>query len=145
MSYESAIPDASVLIMPLTFFISPTDPRMLSTIAAILRPPEKGGLTANGHVHRYIAEDAADGIMGGEGTFTMCTFWMVEALTRAGKVHSFWSYFCHSCFPRTHYWIHSQTSTSANIEQEPCMLLRALWLLQITWASSPRRSLPPEL
>ncbi|KAI9221096.1 Six-hairpin glycosidase-like protein [Blastocladiella britannica] len=83
-SYENPGLDASVLIMPLVFFISPVDPRMLSTVAAILRPPEQGGLTMNGQVHRYLPTNTDDGIDSNEGSFTMCTFWLVEALTRAG-------------------------------------------------------------
>jgi GH15 family glucan-1,4-alpha-glucosidase len=76
--------DASNLIMPLVFFLSPTDPRMLSTLEAILMPPEKGGLVANNLVYRYNTTQTADGLSGEEGTFNICTFWLVEALTRAG-------------------------------------------------------------
>jgi GH15 family glucan-1,4-alpha-glucosidase len=73
------------LIMPLVFFAAPTDPRMLATLEATLRPPSEGGLVAGGLVHRYNAEDTGDGVGGEEGTFTICTFWLVEALTRAGR------------------------------------------------------------
>jgi len=76
--------DAANLMMPLVFFLSPTDPRMLSTLEAILMPPEKGGLVANNLVYRYNAHETADGLSGEEGTFNICTFWLVEALTRAG-------------------------------------------------------------
>ena len=72
-------------MMPLTFFMSPTDPRMLKTIDATLLSPEKGGLTANSLVYRYNVEETADGLAGEEGTFNICTFWLVEALTRAGR------------------------------------------------------------
>jgi GH15 family glucan-1,4-alpha-glucosidase len=78
--------DASSLIMPLVFFMSPTDPRMLSTIDAINRPPDKGGLVSNSLAYRYNTATKIDGLQGGEGTFNMCTFWLVEALTRAGRV-----------------------------------------------------------
>jgi len=78
--------DASSLIMPLVFFMSPTDPRMLKTIDAINRPPDKGGLVSNSLAYRYNSETGIDGLEGGEGTFNMCTFWLVEALTRAGRV-----------------------------------------------------------
>ncbi|KAI9138055.1 Six-hairpin glycosidase-like protein [Paraphysoderma sedebokerense] len=84
-SYENQVLDSSVLIMPLVFFISPTDPRLMNTIAAILKPLEKGGLTANNLVYRYNVEEIDDGLNTGEGSFTMCTFWLIEALTRAGK------------------------------------------------------------
>ncbi|PKK78403.1 Six-hairpin glycosidase [Rhizophagus irregularis] len=78
--------DSSVLIMPLVFFISPNDPRFLSTVRQILLPPEKGGLLANNLAFRYNYETTDDGFDGGvEGSFSMCTFWLVEALTRAGK------------------------------------------------------------
>ncbi|KAI8137684.1 Six-hairpin glycosidase-like protein [Fennellomyces sp. T-0311] len=76
--------DSSVLIMPLVFFIAPNDPRMLSTIQKILLPPEKGGLVTNNLVFRYNFLTTDDGVGGLEGAFSMCTFWLVEALTRAG-------------------------------------------------------------
>jgi GH15 family glucan-1,4-alpha-glucosidase len=84
--YGSESLDASILMMPLVFFMAPTDPRMLSTIDAINRPPSEGGLVADGLVYRYNVEETPDGLKGNEGTFNMCTFWLVEALTRAGKV-----------------------------------------------------------
>jgi GH15 family glucan-1,4-alpha-glucosidase len=85
-SYESTTLDASNLIMPLIFFLSPTDPRMLKTLRAFLRPLNEGGLVSNSLVYRYNAAESADGLSGEEGTFNMCTFWLVEALTRAGRV-----------------------------------------------------------
>ena len=78
--------DASNLIMPLVFFLSPNDPRMLSTLDAINHSPKEGGLVSNSLVYRYDVEKSADGLMGDEGTFSLCTFWLVEALTRAGRV-----------------------------------------------------------
>ncbi len=83
--YGSASLDAANLMMPLVFFLSPTDPRNLSTLDAILQPPHKGGLVANSLVYRYNVDETADGLKGDEGTFNICTFWLVEALTRAGK------------------------------------------------------------
>lgn len=83
--YGSQSLDAANLMMPLTFFISPTDPRMLDTLDATLRSPEKGGLVANSLVYRYNVLETEDGLLGEEGTFNICTFWLVEALTRAGK------------------------------------------------------------
>ena len=83
--YESDTLDAANLMMPLVFFVSPTDPRMLSTLDAINQPPEKGGLIANALVYRYNVNETADGLEGEEGTFNICTFWLVEALTRAGR------------------------------------------------------------
>jgi GH15 family glucan-1,4-alpha-glucosidase len=83
--YGSESLDAANLMMPLTFFMSPTDPRMLATLDATLLPLDKGGLTANSLVYRYNIKEAGDGLSGGEGTFNICTFWLVEALTRAGR------------------------------------------------------------
>ncbi|KAI1113624.1 Six-hairpin glycosidase-like protein [Nemania sp. NC0429] len=84
-SYESrTLIDSSILIAPLVFFITPTDPRFLNTVERILLPLDKGGLTVTGLVHRYNSELSEDGVGGDEGAFSMCTFWLVEALTRAG-------------------------------------------------------------
>ncbi len=83
--YGSEYLDAANLMMPLVFFTSPTDPRMLSTIDAINRSPAKGGLVSNSLVYRYDVERTPDGLIGEEGTFNICTFWLVEALTRAGR------------------------------------------------------------
>lgn len=85
-SYGSDDLDASLLIMPLVFFMAPNDPRMLNTISAILRSPREGGLVSDSLVYRYPAEARIDGLAGAEGTFNMCSFWLVEALTRAGQV-----------------------------------------------------------
>lgn len=83
-SYGGDHLDASNLMMPLVFFLSPTDPRALKTLDAIDRTPAKGGLVSNSLVYRYNPEHTSDGITGSEGTFNMCTFWLVEAMTRAG-------------------------------------------------------------
>ena len=77
--------DASNLIMPMVFFMSPSDPRMLKTLDAIQRSPSNGGLVYSNLVYRYNLNETADGLEGEEGTFNMCTFWLVEALTRAGR------------------------------------------------------------
>ena len=83
--YGSDTLDAANLIMPLVFFMSPTDPRMLQTLDAINRSPAQGGLVSNSLVYRYNTAETADGLDGDEGTFNLCTFWLVEALTRAGR------------------------------------------------------------
>ena len=83
--YGSNTLDASNLMMPLVFFMSPYDPMMSKTIDAILRPPHKGGLVSNSLVYRYNVNEVNDGLSGDEGTFNICTFWLVEALTRSGK------------------------------------------------------------
>ena len=82
-SYDSATLDASSLMMPLVFFISPSDPKLLHSIDAINRPPEAGGLVSDNLVYRYNLLASPDGLPGEEGTFNICTFWLVEALTRA--------------------------------------------------------------
>jgi GH15 family glucan-1,4-alpha-glucosidase len=87
-SYGSDVLDAANLLMPLVFYMSPTDPRMLKTLEAVLMPPEKGGLVSNNLVYRYNVHEARDGLSGEEGTFNMCTFWLVESLTRAGRFNS---------------------------------------------------------
>ncbi len=58
---------------------------MLKTLDAINRSPARGGLVSNSLVYRYNVEETADGLSGSEGTFNICTFWLVEALTRAGR------------------------------------------------------------
>jgi GH15 family glucan-1,4-alpha-glucosidase len=83
--YGSDALDASNLMMPLVFFAAPNDPRMLKTLDAICKDPSEGGLLSNSLVYRYNSTDFHDGLSGSEGTFNMCTFWLVEALTRAGR------------------------------------------------------------
>ena len=85
-AFDSENLDASLLQMPFVRFVSPHDPRMLSTLRAIHRPPKEGGLVSNSLVYRYDVNLSADGLTGDEGAFSMCTFWLVEALTRAGRV-----------------------------------------------------------
>ena len=84
-SFGSDALDASALLMPLVFFMAPTDPQMLATIDAIDRPLKDGGLVSDGLVFRYDLKMSPDGLTGTEATFNICTFWLVEALTRAGR------------------------------------------------------------
>jgi len=84
-SYDRVALDASLLLMPLVFFLSPNDPRILQTIDAINRSPREGGLVSDGLVFRYDVDKTPDGLKGTEGTFNICTFWLVEALTRASR------------------------------------------------------------
>jgi pentatricopeptide repeat protein len=72
--------DASLLVMPLVKFAGPADPRFLATLERIGEE-----LTSDSLVRRY-EPDGSDGLPGTEGTFNMCSFWYVEALTRAGCV-----------------------------------------------------------
>ncbi len=80
-AYGSQALDASTLLMPVVFFLASTDPRMLSTLEAIQQELEADGL-----VHRYNLHRTADGLPGEEGSFCSCTFWLVEALTRARRL-----------------------------------------------------------
>jgi GH15 family glucan-1,4-alpha-glucosidase len=74
--------DASSLLMPLVRFISPTDPRWVSTLRAIERE-----LVTDSLVYRYRLDDRfSDGLTGQEGTFSMCSFWYVECLSRLGDL-----------------------------------------------------------
>jgi len=82
--YGSDWLDASSLLMPLVFFLAPSDPLTIKTLDAIRKPPDQGGLVSDGLVYRYNATHGIDGIQGDEGTFNVCTFWLVDALTRAG-------------------------------------------------------------
>ena len=79
--YDTDVLDAAVLLMPLMKFIAPRDPRWLSTLDAI-----GSELVSDSLVYRYNAEASPDGLAGSEGTFSICTFWYVEALARAGRL-----------------------------------------------------------
>jgi GH15 family glucan-1,4-alpha-glucosidase len=71
--------DAATLLSPLVRFVSPTDPRWISTLNAI----EKA-LVDDSLLYRYRSPD---GLVGTEGTFCMCSFWFVECVARSGDVH----------------------------------------------------------
>jgi len=80
--YEgSDVLDASVLLIPLVKFVAGDDPRWLSTLDAIGEE-----LVSDGLVYRYDPSASPDGLAGSEGTFSICSFWWVEALTRAGRL-----------------------------------------------------------
>jgi GH15 family glucan-1,4-alpha-glucosidase len=80
--YDGVALDASNLLMPLVRFISATDPRMLSTLEQT-----RSELVSDSLVSRYDPElGASDGLSGREGTFSMCSFWFVECLARAGRL-----------------------------------------------------------
>ncbi|MFB7734085.1 glycoside hydrolase family 15 protein [Streptomyces sp. NPDC056112] len=82
VQYEDGdVLDAAVLMMPLAKFIAPTDPKWLSTLDALT-----GDLVSDSLVYRYDPQASPDGLRGDEGTFSICSFWYVEALTRAGRL-----------------------------------------------------------
>jgi GH15 family glucan-1,4-alpha-glucosidase len=82
-SFDSDELDAGQLLMPILGFLPATDARMRSTIDAIA-----AALTEDGLVLRYRTEEGlnADGLPGEEGTFVICSFWLVSALAKAGEV-----------------------------------------------------------
>jgi len=80
-AFGSDVLDAGILAMPLVKFIAPTDPRWLSTLDAITE-----SLVSDSLVYRYDVGASPDGLEGEEGTFSICTFWYVEALARAGRL-----------------------------------------------------------
>jgi GH15 family glucan-1,4-alpha-glucosidase len=81
-AYDNTVLDASNLLLPLVGFIAPDDPRMRSTVDRIM---EK--LTdSQGLVYRYLTDVSDDGLEGDEGTFAMCTFWLVDNLAMQGRV-----------------------------------------------------------
>jgi GH15 family glucan-1,4-alpha-glucosidase len=79
--YRTRVLDASLLYMPLVGFIAPRDPRWVSTLRAMDEE-----LVSDSLVYRYDPEASPDGLRGSEGTFSMCTFWYVDALARAGRL-----------------------------------------------------------
>jgi alpha,alpha-trehalase len=78
--YDTRALDASVLLIPLTRFLPPTDPRVRATVLAIAEE-----LTVDGLVIRYRAIESDDGLRGEEGAFTICSFWLVSALIEIGE------------------------------------------------------------
>ncbi|WP_082502818.1 glycoside hydrolase family 15 protein [Nocardioides sp. Leaf307] len=73
--------DAGVLLMPMVKFVAPDDPRFVSTLAEVERR-----LVSDSLVFRYDLDATSDGVDGDEGTFSLCSFWYVEALTRLGRI-----------------------------------------------------------
>lgn len=79
-SYGSTALDASTLMIPLVGFLPPDDPRVVATVEAVQRE-----LTVDGLVQRYLVGDASDGVGGKEGSFLLCSFWLVDALALLGR------------------------------------------------------------
>jgi len=78
--YETTALDASLLLMPLLRFLPPDDPRIRATVLAIADE-----LTRDGLVLRYQVDETDDGLAGEEGAFTICSFWLVSALSEIGE------------------------------------------------------------
>ena len=79
--YDTEVLDSSLLMMPLQGFIASRDPMWLSTLKAMDET-----LVSDSLVYRYNPSLTSDGLRGSEGTFSLCTFWYVDALARAGRV-----------------------------------------------------------
>src|SRR5450755_1948516 len=79
--YDTTALDASVLLMPLVRFLPAADPRIRDTVLAIADE-----LTEEGLVLRYRVGETDDGLSGEEGTFTICSFWLVSALSEIGEI-----------------------------------------------------------
>ena len=79
--YTSDVLDASLLLMPLVGFVAPRDPMWLSTLQAMDQE-----LVSDSLVYRYDPSASPDGLRGSEGTFSICTFWYVDALARSGRL-----------------------------------------------------------
>jgi GH15 family glucan-1,4-alpha-glucosidase len=79
--YDTEVLDSSLLMMPLQGFIAPRDPMWLSTLEAMDHE-----LVSDSLVYRYNPGASPDGLAGDEGTFSLCTFWYVNALARAGRL-----------------------------------------------------------
>ncbi|HEU0025464.1 MAG TPA: glycoside hydrolase family 15 protein, partial [Thermoleophilaceae bacterium] len=79
--YDTDALDASVLLMPLVRFLPPSDERVRATVLAIADE-----LTEDGLVLRYRTDETDDGLAGEEGTFTICSFWLVSALIEVGEL-----------------------------------------------------------
>jgi GH15 family glucan-1,4-alpha-glucosidase len=79
--YNTDVLDASLLLMPLVGFVSPTDPMWISTLRAMDQE-----LVSDSLVYRYNPGASPDGLRGSEGTFSIATYWYVDALARSGRL-----------------------------------------------------------
>ncbi len=79
--YDTDVLDSSLLMMPLMGIVSPFDPMWLATLEAM-----DSELVSDSLVYRYNPSASPDGLRGSEGTFSLCTFWYVDALARSGRL-----------------------------------------------------------
>ncbi|MEV6888536.1 glycoside hydrolase family 15 protein [Kribbella sp. NPDC051137] len=80
-AYGSKALDAAVLLIPQVGFLPADDPRVVGTVDTVQRE-----LAADGFVRRYLTEHTDDGLVGDEGTFLICSFWLADALAMVGRV-----------------------------------------------------------
>ena len=118
--YDTEALDASLLLIPLLGFLPPNDPRARATVLAIADE-----LTENDMVLRYRVEETDDGLAGEEGTFAICSFWLVSALVEIGEVRA----------PAT-----CATSCSPTPARSRCTRRRSTRTPAATSATSRRRS-----
>ncbi len=113
-SFDADELDAAQLLMPLVGFLPATDPRMRSTIDAIARE-----LTQDGLVLRYRNDEGlnADGLVGEEGTFVICSFWLVSALAQAGELERAEELFAQLCSHANDLGLLAEEIDVANAEQ----------------------------
>ena len=119
--YDTDALDASVLLMVLTRFLPMDDERIRATVLAIADE-----LTEDGLVLRYRVDETDDGLSGEEGTFTICSFWLVSALVEIGEVERAPATCARSC------WATRARSASTR--------RRSTRAPAATWATSRRRS-----
>jgi GH15 family glucan-1,4-alpha-glucosidase len=81
--YDTDALDASTLLIPLVRFLPPDDERLVKTVKAIHEELTEGGL-----VLRYRVDETDDGLHGEEATFTICSFWLVSALSEIGATQA---------------------------------------------------------
>jgi len=110
--YDTDALDASALLMPLVRFLPADDPRIRSTVLAIADE-----LTVDGLVLRYLVEETDDGLSGEEGTFAICSFWLVSALAEVGETRR----------ARAKWTVRASCA-------------RSCWATRARWRSTPRRS-----
>ncbi|MGH2736146.1 MAG: glycoside hydrolase family 15 protein, partial [Actinomycetota bacterium] len=79
-AYDDSSLDAALLMLPIVGFIDPADERMVGTVEAIQRE-----LVVDGFVRRYLPDESIDGLKGDEGSFLMCSFWLVDCLELIGR------------------------------------------------------------
>jgi alpha,alpha-trehalase len=104
--YDADALDASLLLLPLMGFLPAEDARVRATVLAIADE-----LTEDGLVLRYRVDETDDGLSGEEGTFTICSFWLVTALAQIGEIERARRYASDSCRSRARWGCTPRRST----------------------------------